>query len=176
MKGLFIINYCSDGCDPMKSITQLNESEAYKLAKKLSEENKGTSFNRFGDYFKYYYPKRIRTEKWLYDWFIKLGGKPMTKHPIYFVLNGSEYLNEWFGKGKVTRLQLEEIESCDISFTFGDSMSMMDKEGRRDPVTKEVLYDMIRRHNGDVERFLNAVCKDFNYIEVQLWNYRYLKH
>jgi len=50
------------------------------------------SFNRFKDFVNYY-PRRIATEKWLYDWFLRLGGEPKIKHPVCFVLkNKAEIL------------------------------------------------------------------------------------
>lgn len=174
MDKIYILNYCSPGCEPLKSITQLNETNAYDFAKVLSANNSGTAFHRFVD-FSNYYPKRIRTEKWLYDCFVNSGGKPTTSHPYYFVLHGSEYLNKWFGEGKITKLILNDINTKDISFTFGDSMARMDNPERKDPFAKEKLLELIERYDNNIELFISNTCKDFNYIEVQLWNDIYLK-
>ncbi|MCT4542915.1 MAG: hypothetical protein N4A63_05195 [Vallitalea sp.] len=176
MKDIYLVNYCSTGCIPLKSISRLPEEDAFKLAKELWIRNRGTSFNRFSDDFKYYYPKRIRTEEWLYNCFVSLGGKPMTKHPLYFVLDGSDYLNRWFNRGHVTRLSLNNINSKDISFTLGDSMSRMDKSEREDPFMKDTLFKMIQKYNNNIELFLKKTCKGFNYIEVQLWNDKYIEN
>lgn len=175
MENIYIVNYCSPDCMPLKSITQLYETKAFEFAKELSINNSGTSFNRFGNDFKYYYPKRIRTEEWLYDRFVALGGKPMTQHPVYFVVNGSDYLNEWFGGGRITKLLLNDIDSKDISFTFGDSMSKMDKPERKDPFLKETLFGLIEKYDSNIDLFINDICRGFNYIEAQLWNDKYFK-
>lgn len=175
MENIYIVNYCSPGCVPLKSITQFDETNAFEYAKELSSNNSGTAFNRFGNDFKYYYPKRIRTEEWLYERFASLGGKPMTQHPVYFVVNGSDYLNKWFGGGKITKLLLNDIDSKDISFTFGDSMAKMDKPERKDPFLKETLFGLIEKYDSNIDLFINDICKEFNYIEAQLWNDKYFK-
>jgi len=82
---------------PLQSITELPKDEAYKIALSLGS-NKAKAFGRFKD-FKNYYPRRIETEKWLYNLFIKLGGEPETEHPLYFVLEKSDFLYKWFSKG-----------------------------------------------------------------------------
>ncbi|MBP7401063.1 MAG: hypothetical protein KBA30_00440 [Clostridia bacterium] len=174
MRNLYIVNYCHANCSPLQSITRLPESLAFAKANDLSSDNQGTAFGRFAD-FRNYYPKRIRPEKWLYDRFVAMGGKPATRHPLYFVLHGSGYLDEWFGSGIATRLPLEGIDSDHISFTLGDSMSKMDKPERKDPFRKEELFRMIEGHGGDVENLLAAIRESYTYIEAQLWNDLYLQ-
>ena len=169
MRELYIVNYCHRNCSPLFSITRLPKSEAFALAEELSVKNKGISFGRFTD-FKNYYPRRIRTEEWLYDCFITLGGEPATRHPLYFVLHGSDYLNKWFDNGKTTKLLLDSIDSKYISFTFGDSAAKMDKPERKLPFTKETLFRIIDDYNGTINEYIDEIAKQWGYIEVQLWN------
>lgn len=174
---LYITNYCDKKCSPMDSITKLPVNEAYSLAKNLSQYagTSFTSFSRFSDKdFDGYYKKRIRTEEWLYRSFIALGGKPRHSHPIYFVLGESTYLNEWFDDGIQTKLLLNDVDAADISFTYGDSMSMMDSEARMNPFTEETLLQFIHETTYDINAFLNELDKQNRYIEVQLWNDRYI--
>jgi hypothetical protein len=77
---------------PLRSITELSENEAFQAAYKLGQ-NDGTSFYRFKDFINYY-PRRIKAEKWLYEWFKKSGGEPQTEHPLYFVLEQSDFLHK----------------------------------------------------------------------------------
>lgn len=172
MKGLYILNYCSPDCDPFRSITRLSEHEAYAKAKELAESFQGTAFGRFAD-FENYYPKRIRTEKWLYESFLEMGGRPQTQHPLYFVLQGSEYLDGWFGKGTITRLNLSKIDEGHVSFTFGDSMAKMDKPERRPPFLKSALERKIGECGG-VDQLLESVKERYTYIEAQLWSDEYI--
>jgi hypothetical protein len=172
LKDLYIVNYCSEGCTPLKSITRMPEHEAYAMASELAASFQGTAFGRFAD-FENYYPRRIKAEKWLYDCFLEMGGRPQTRHPLYFVLHGSEYLDSWFGKGVVTRLDLSAVDEGHVSFTFGDSMAKMDKPERKPPFLKRELQGSIAEHGG-VERFLEAVKKRYTYIEAQLWSDDYI--
>ena len=157
----------------MQSITRLPEAEAFAAAKELSAKFKGTAFVRFEDFVNYY-PRRIRTEKWLYDCFIELGGQPANEHPLYFVLQGSEYLNAWFNKGKATKIPLKEIQPEHISFTFGDSMAMMDKPDRKALFLMGKLFEFIS-HCNNFELFIENIKNKYIYIEVQLWNDKYIK-
>lgn len=175
---LYIANYCDKRCTPFASITSLPTEEAYAIAKKLSQHT-GTSFTSFSRFsekdFDGYYKKRIRTEEWLYNSFVALGGKPKTTHPLYFVLGESRYLEDWFEKGSTTKILLSDINPYDISFTFGDSMSMMDAEDRKNPFTKDSLVHFIHETTNDVGSYLNELNKQNRYIEVQLWNDSYVK-
>jgi len=174
MGELNIVHYCHSDCMPLHSITELPEKKAFETAYNLGLNN-GTAFGRFKDFVNYY-PRRIKAEKWLYDWFVKSGGEPKTEHPLYFVLEGSDYLNEWFGKGKIVKIPLSIIDTRHISFTLGDSCVIFDKENKREPFLKEKLYEMIETNNGRTEELLKMIYKDYqyNYIECQLWNNDYI--
>ncbi|WP_310830966.1 hypothetical protein [Paenibacillus pedocola] len=177
-QSLYITNYCDKRCSPADSLTKLPVSDAYSLAKELSQYTSTTftSFSRFCDRdFDGYYKKRIRTEEWLYSSFIALGGNPQSAHPIYFVLGESTYLNQWFDHGLQTKLLLNDIDPADISFTFGDSMSIMDSADRMNPFTKESLFQFIHETTSDITSFLKDLDQKNRYIEAQLWNDTYVK-
>ena len=118
---LILVNYCFDDCEPLKNIMRLPKEEAFKKAKELADcHPETTAFYRFSD-FDNYYVLRENQDKFLYDEFVKLGGKPKEKHPLSFVIEGSDYLKEWFGNGIETRIPLNKIKAEHISFTIGDS-------------------------------------------------------
>lgn len=173
MKEIYIVNYCNPNCSPLNSITRLSEADAYEKASDLSAKYCGTSFYRFKD-FKDYYPRRLRTEKWLYDWVTNHGGEPDVKHPLYFVLSGSDYLAEWFDRAIITRLPISMISSKHVSFTFGDSMAKFDKPERKDPFLKETLLEHIEHYNSNVRLFLDSIKDRYTYIEAQLWSDIYI--
>lgn len=173
IENLYITNYRDKRCSPLSSITRLPVERAYSLAKKLSQYAGAsfTSFSRFTENdFDGYYKKRVRTEEWLYSSFIALGGNPQSTSPLYFVLGESRYLSDWYENSIKTKILLSDIDSADISFTFGDSMSKMDSDDRMDPFTKESLFNFIHQTTNDVASFLNELNKQNRYIEVQLWN------
>ena len=174
---LYITNYCDQRCIPFQNITRLTETEAFLLADNLSQhvEPSFTSFSRFQrSDFPGYYEKRLRTETWLYDSFLKLGGKPIIKSPLYFVLGESTFLETWYKSGRKTRLLLDDISSAEVSFTIGDSMGIIDSVNRMEPLNKDMLYDFFKGKSQDIFTFLNDLNKNNRYIEVQLWNDSYI--
>ena len=87
----------------------LPREQAFALAGEMAKRNKDTTaFYRFAD-FDNYYRERLKTDEMLYTRFSGLGGRPAKKHPLSFVLQGSEYLDNWFDKGIVTRIPIEQI-------------------------------------------------------------------
>lgn len=45
-----------------------------------------------------------KQDEYLYSRFIESGGAPEEKHPLSFVIEGSNYLFGWFGEGIESRL------------------------------------------------------------------------
>ena len=175
VEDLHIVNYCHSSCTPLLNIMRLPKDEAFALAYKMAEQNKDTTaFYRFAD-FENYYPRRLQTDELLHARFAELGGKPLQEHPLSFVLQGSDYLNDWFDGGIVTKIPLNRISSDHISFTYGDSMASLEKNKELTMLTKDMLLKAISTHNGTLEEFLAWVTARFYYIEVQLWDDEYLK-
>jgi len=173
---LIIVNYCHNNCEPLKNIMRLPKDEAFTLATKLAEENKGqTAFWRFAD-FVVYYPERLETDRMLYERFVTIGGKPLEKHPLSFVLQGSEYLDNWFDNGIVTKVPLSKIASEHVSFTLGDSMSSLKRNGNLQMLSKEELLQKVQEYRGTLEEFMEEIREKHGYIEVQLWSDEYIKN
>lgn len=167
---LQIVNYCHPSCKPLQNIVRLPKEKAFELAYAMAEQNKNTTaFYRFAD-FENYYPERLKTDKLLFERFTELGGKPLQEHPLSFVLQGSDYLNEWFDCGTVTKVSLESIPSDCISFTYGDSQSVLKRCGDFNMMTKDMLIMAISDYNGTIEEFLIDVENRCRYIEAQIWN------
>ena len=167
---LHIVNYCHRNCTPLLNIMRLPKDEAFALAYKMAAQNRETTaFYRFAD-FENYYPERLKTDTILYTRFIELGGKPLQEHPLSFVLQGSEFLNDWFDRGIVTRIPLNFIPSDYISFTYGDSMTVLKKQGEFTMLTKDMLFKAISDYDGALDEFMKNVENHYQYIEVQVWN------
>ena len=121
LENLMLVNYCHPDCVPLKNIMRQTKEKAFKMAKDLSDAHpETTAFYRFKD-FENYYKLREAQDKYLYDSFLAIGGKPETDHPLSFVIEGSKYLKEWFGNGIETRIPIKGIDKKHISFTLGDS-------------------------------------------------------
>lgn len=172
---LYIVNYCHPNCIPLKNIIRLPEKEAFSLACEMAENNpETTAFYRFAD-FKNYYSLRINQDNYLYEMFVSLGGKPKEKHPLSFVLLDSEFLNNWFDNGTITKVLLRDIPSEFVSFTLGDSGAIFQKTGTVTMYTKEMLYHMIHEYKGTINEFMSEIVQKYYYIEVQIWDDVYCK-
>ena len=170
LKNLYLVNYCHPNCKPLENIMRLPEAEAYALAARLAAENpETTAFYRFAD-FANYYPRRKETDKRLREAFISLGGHPVEAHPLSFVLGKCDYLNDWFGHGVVTEIPLAGMPPEHISFTLGDSMSTLAKDGDFSMLTLDMLMAEIVAHPQGAEGYLRDMQARYHYIEAQLWD------
>jgi len=172
---LFIAHYCHPDQIPFQNICRLPEKEAFSLAYEMAAAHPNTTaFYRFAD-FENYYPLRMKTDAHLYDTFVSLGGKPKEKHPLSFVLQGSEYLHGWFDGGSVYYIPLKEIPSACISFTWSDSGATLQRTGVLTMYTKEMLFTIMKEYKGSINDFMAEIIKNHHYIEVQLWDDAYCK-
>ena len=169
MKGLWLEHYCYGDLQPLKNIMRLPREEAFSMAEKLSDTHpETTAFYRFKD-FENYYPLRLETDKMLYERFCALGGKPREKHPLSFVLGRSDYLHHWFGDGNIIRIPLTWIEPEIVSFTLGDSMSTLDRQGSLTMLTFPMLEAEMACHPEGAAGWLRDMQAEYHYIEAQVW-------
>jgi hypothetical protein len=179
---LFLVNYRTIKCERLKSITRLSEKEAFEAAAKLYEENHRDTtdgFQRFAD-FDTYYPHRIKTEKWLYDQFIAAGGKPQTRHPLYFFVHEWDAVERaWDGKVEkvVEKIALDDIDPYDVSFVMGDSMKAVNQPDDFPLFMKDELLALINSHDNDINKLLDFAYQqaDMRAIEAHIWNDKYFK-
>ncbi|MBD5114968.1 MAG: hypothetical protein HDT46_07150 [Ruminococcaceae bacterium] len=149
---------------------RLPKEKAFLLAEKLAKENPDTTaFYRFAD-FANYYLHRLQTDEFLYENFSRLGGKPKEKHPLSFVLQGCDYLYNWFGKGISYKIKLSDICPDSISFSLGDSCAQYEKTGTIRQLTEEQLLTQMNDFDSGAADFMKYVSEQYSYIEVQLWD------
>lgn len=168
---LYLVHYCHPSCEPFQNIMRLPKAEAFSLAERLARENPDTTaFYRFAD-FANYYPRRLDTDRFLYENFLRLGGRPKERHPLSFVLQGSGYLENWFGNGPACRVPLSKVPPDRVSFTLGDSCAQYERTGTVRQLTLEQLLDRMEGFPS-VEAFLREVSERWHcsYIEAQLWD------
>lgn len=178
MNDIYLVNFRPPNSDPFGSITRLPEKEALALAQKLREDNPVPGYeDRFGPDFLSYYHHRMKAEKWLYEEFIALGGKPKTAHPLYFFVHAPHWevegdLLSW----KTERIALRDIDICDVSFLFGDSHNEVDKPGRKTLFLKDALLDRVASYDNDIEKLLQYVKTTYGIsIEAHIWNDEYFR-
>lgn len=166
---LYLVHYCHPNCKPFQNIMRLPREEAFSLAEKLAKENPDTTaFYRFVD-FAEYYPRRLQADEFLYNNFSRLGGRPKEKHPLSFVLQGCDYLYNWFGNEISYKIKLSEVCPDSISFTLGDSCAQYERIGTVRLLTEEQLLAQINDFEGGAAGFIEHISKQYSYIEAQLW-------
>lgn len=151
------MHYCHPNCKPFQNIMRL-----------AKENPDTTAFCRFADFVNYY-PRRLETDEFLYENFLRLAGKPKEKHPLSFVLQGCDYLEDWFGKGTAYRIKLSEIRPDSVSFTLGVSCALYGRTGKIQQLTKEQLLAQMKAFEGGAENFMKYISEHYSYIEAQLW-------
>lgn len=92
------------------------------------------------------------------------------QHPISFVLHGSEYLDNWFGKGFTYKIKLSGISPDSVSFSLGDSCAQYGKSGNIHQLTAKQLLSQINEFEGSTDDFMKYVSEHSSYIEVHLWD------
>lgn len=173
MRELQLKNYCHPDCKPLMNIMRLSKEDAFALAKEMADKHPNTqAFYRFADFVNYY-ELRCRQDKYLYNRFCELGGRPQEEHPLSFTIGDSEYLKDWFGYGRETIMTLEGISPDHISFTIGDSGAIIQNEGSVEVLTYDVLDGLLKEFDYDVAKFLEKHNR--KYIEVQLWSDEYIR-
>lgn len=70
----------------------------------------------------------------------------------------------------MTRIPLRCVPKEHISFTEGDSMATLERNGAFTLRTKDDLAAMMAAHPGGATGYLEDAVQRYNYIEVQLWD------
>jgi hypothetical protein len=113
--------YYSVNSTPLLSLTSSTLESRTRIVSDLLQT--GTPVHsRFA--WKDYFSTRFETEAWLYAEFSRIGGQPVYKNPIYFVLGESNYFRSRFGQHcKEIKIVVDDISHENISFTIPDSMA-----------------------------------------------------
>ena len=172
MRDCHIVHYYHAASTPFRSISRLPKENAFALARSLHKKHPCVAFKRFGEScLEWYWERREAAEHQLYSEFLDIGGKPETRHPVYFALQGSspiENLYRNFDKAKMIAISLSHIDPACISFTYGDSVALYEHPARRKPFMRDELYRLIDQY-GNVDAFLSALDSLYEYIEAQVW-------
>ena len=120
----FIVHY-SRG-EPFRSITSLGP-DAVDVALKNLNETTAWGLARFSD--PRYLLQRYQAEELLREQFIRIGGKPVLKNPIYFFLGRHSPFEE-DERNLGSMISLREIDPLTVSFSYGDSMFCFNEDNR----------------------------------------------
>lgn len=155
--------------EPFRSITSFPQDQWQSIIEKLNSTN-AWGLNRFAD--RQYLKQRVLAEAEVRKAFIAKGGKPRLEQPIYFFLGA----NKRFEEHKLNqgyKISFDDLESEQVSFTYGDSMLAFIKENRdqsgpqyRNPLCEEV-YRL--EELGGVYASIHFSDENQLAIEAQLW-------
>lgn len=176
MNTLQLMHYCHPDCEPLQNIMRLPREEAFRLAQEMADRHPDASaFFRFSDFVNYY-PRRLEADGILCAAFRSRGGRPVQTHPLSFALQGSDFLDGWFDRGQVLHLPLASVPEDQISFTLGDSLGMLERDGGFIFLTLQDLRERIANHPEGAEGFLRDAKAQYRYIEAQLWDDEVCRH
>ncbi len=163
---------------PFRNVVELGDDEIVEFMRlNLSEDA------IFHAHPRRYIQQRRETEAWLYETFCALGGKPVSRFPIYMTLGSSSYI-ESLGLYSVRReFPLSLFPAASLSFTFPDSYvsrRLSQTGGKRfNPkfhgkvfLLDEILSLMQENDGLHNEAWKSPGQESDIFIEVQIWDPR----
>lgn len=176
----FVTHYFEKDVGAFKSMTDAGRLRAREIFFDLKRNGTGAKSKFTVEYL----DLREEVERWLYQEFIRAGGNPQRKNPIYTVLGSCDWLMDWYDNGCKQILPLKSIKHKQASFTYPDSMISYQLFSGKN--TGSLKYE-IKEYYGKVypiERLPEIIGKyglpkgklvkgkpDFEmYIEIQLWD------
>jgi len=172
MNDLRLVHYYHADSTPLHSVTRLPREEARALAKSLHENHPCRAHKRFGaETFDWYWDRRIAAERQLYEEFLAIGGRPETRRPIYFALQGGERIDNLyqnFDQAKTIAIPLDAIDPLHVSFTYGDSVALYGHPDRQGPFMRDSLERLVETHGG-LDALLKSLKPIYEYMEAQVW-------
>ncbi|MFR6064874.1 MAG: hypothetical protein ACLUH5_02370 [Eubacterium sp.] len=150
----------------LMNITDCDEKTQENVSKKLAQKS-GRALERF-KHFEAYFLKRKETENWLRNSYGKLFGVAPKENPFYFVLGESNILfNDFCDDVGVLQIELNTIDTQDITLTLGDSMGVYFNSPNKKLYTMSEFITINQEFINNEFSFLQDYHK---YIEVQHWN------
>ncbi|WP_413288210.1 hypothetical protein [Bdellovibrio sp. HCB337] len=162
----FIVHY-SRGI-PFRSMSGLSQKELAETLKELNDTNVW-GLRRFSD--PEYLHRRLKVEQKIRHSFVGKGGRPELDFPIYFFLGNNARFEEH--KSNVGyKINLADVPSHVVSFTYGDSMFSMCENYRQklgDEYQSHLCSQIYRLD--ELKTLLSAIEKEPQklHIECQLW-------
>ena len=163
MGRIVLTHYYAEGCTPLLNLLKLGEEDRARLVEDLSR-NEGKAYGRFRNP-DWYLLRRAAMEKWMHEEFIRLGGRPRTPHPLYFIVGESAFLRTCVGDNcRQITVALDDIPEDTVSFTLGDSLSLYVSETEKKLYTKRMFLEL-----PDMDGSGRQCDNERNFTEAQIW-------
>lgn len=148
------------------NITDYDVETQASISKILAQKH-GRALERFKNY-ETYYLKRKETENWLSNEYEMLFGFPPNENPFYFVLGESKTLLKDFGDSVgILQIELDTIDTQDITITIGDSMGVYFNNPNKKLYT---ISEFLSISPAIISNEFSFLQDYHRYIEVQHWN------
>ena len=170
----YLVRYCIEDNNPFISLNELPFDQANRIKKRHCEKYSIGGFYKEPEYL----VQRKEIEDWMFSQFIRKGGRPKDKTPVYMFLgNGpiGEYdIRTDIQKGAMGyKIFIHQLSIDTVSFCYPDSMYEMEYDengipydGHRTNTPEVLLYS-------DLEEYIkkNNVDKNPKFcIEAQVWD------
>ena len=148
------------------NITDCDVKTQEYISKILAQKH-GRALERFKNY-ETYYLKRKETENWLSNEYEILFGFQPKENPFYFVLGESKTLLKDFGDNVgILQIELDTIDTQDITITLGDSMGVFFNNPNKKLYT---ISEFLSLNPEIINDEFSCLQEYHKYIEVQHWN------
>jgi hypothetical protein len=185
----YLIHYYRTGSQPFRSLSVLPDAEAIEIMRGLYVAG-SVIWERFKEPADYLHGRR-EVEAWLRREFIRLGGWPQEKHPVYMVLGRSKWVERMADPATLAttsaiQVPLSILDEADVSFTYPDSMVSYFLEQQPDPevyqpgyhgrvFTLSQIQAIVDEKGLPEEGWETRTAADVaHYVEAQVWNRRLL--
>ncbi len=172
----FITHYCLPDRQPFLTLSDLTIDEEEAVFEKIRDRHKHDSGYR-RRYGADYLSKRQKIESKLRYLFIDRGGKPVRKHPFYFVLGQSTWFENLNKDHLSLQVEIDRLSPETTSFTFPDSyvsLSRCDQPYHGQVFLLHELEHVVSRYGLPEDKIPLSYQRywegDFEkYIEFQIW-------
>lgn len=132
------------------------------MAARLPEQE-GRAYRRFHNFDWY----RTQREQWLYQCFLKKGGTPETRYPIYETLNPNGRLQDAYGPCAAwVSLKLDQTRPQDVSFPLVNSVASQVSGREKAADTLRELTGLAQCECGSLEQSIAKYFQNGHSIEA----------
>lgn len=157
---------------PFDNLSNLSLEEAEHILEKLRNDKQLFASKRDSNYMK----RRFQYEEIVRDLFIKKNGIVIRKRPHYMTLGECSWLKKWYKNGQQISIDINNIDTESISFTYGDMFPVFGPNGddsawyRKKVYTYDEILKKVQQYGLPQENNPFGESGPIRYIEAQIWS------
>lgn len=167
-----LFHYYEKEIGPFINLSDLKIEEAENIMNNIHSNKKLFASNRDKTYLK----RRFEYEDIVKNLFISKGGRVNRIRPHYMTLQECPWLLTWYKNGKSISIDIKDIDTNYISFTYGDMFPVFgpkgddSKEYRKKVYTYEEILNIINKYGLPQNWNPKGEKGPIRYIEAQIWD------